>query len=121
MGAVHSYASPEHFWLKYSVPSIDPVTDLPERRKFKMTKIVRMLRDLKSREDASDAAAAHREYADPDEFVKWFSYRKGARKYPLKNIATIARLYRKLKGRPRFWDFEEEQEDTESENEKEFI
>ena len=117
MGAVHSYASPDDFWLKYSVPSIDSITGLAGRKKYKMTKIIGMLRSLKQRVDTDDAALAKKKYASPNEFLKWFSYRKGAKIYPLKNVAHIARLYRKMNECPRFWDVEEDIEEEISDTE----
>ena len=76
-----------------------------------MTKIIAMLRLLKRQVDANDAELASKEFCNPVEFMKHFSYRKGGKLFPLKDLRHIARLYRKLKGKPRFWDFEEDVED----------
>jgi hypothetical protein len=76
-----------------------------------MTKIIAMLRSLKKRVDTTDAEQTKSEFSDPQEFMKHFSYRKGGKRFSLKDVGHIARLYRKLKGYPRFWDFEEEVEE----------
>ena len=76
-----------------------------------MSKIIAMLRPLKRQVDANDAELATKEFCNPVEFMKHFSYRKGGKLFPLKDFRHIARLYRKLKGKPRFWDFEEDAEE----------
>jgi len=76
ISAVYSYASPEDFWLKYSAPSTDEDTDSGERKRFKMTKIIAMLRLLKRHIDTNNAELASQEFCHPVEFMKHFSYRK---------------------------------------------
>ena len=76
-----------------------------------MTKIIAMLRLLKRQVDANDAELASKEFCNPVEFMKHFSYRKGGKLFPLKDLWHIARLYRKLKGKPSFGDFEEDIEE----------
>jgi hypothetical protein len=120
MGAVQSYSRTEDFWYKYSIATSVPLDGdprPPERRRYNMTKIMSMLREQKKIADRTDADMAHSEFPDQAEFMKYFSYRKGAKMYPLKNVAHIARLYRKLKGHPRFWDFEDELEEDANEDE----
>lgn len=120
MSAVQSYSCTEDFWYKYSIATsvpLDSDSRPPKRQRYKMSKIIAMLRELKKTADRTDADMAYTEFPDQTEFMKHFSYRKGAKIYPLKNIAYVARLYRKLKGHPRFWDFEEELEEDENETE----
>jgi len=76
-----------------------------------MTKTIAMLRLLKRQVNANDTELASKEFYNPVEFMKHFSYRKGGKLFPLKDLRHIARLYRKLKGKPRFWDFEEDVEE----------
>jgi hypothetical protein len=68
---------------------------------------------LKKAVDSADADRARDRYSTLEEFVEHFSYRKGNKMMPLKTDAHIARKFRKMEGRPTFWDYaEEEKENT---------
>ena len=108
MASVKSYYSTDDFWFKYS----DKTTHSEEeddRKKWKWTKILKALKLFKKTTDLSDAAEAIETYS-VEKFAKHFSYRKGNKMVTMKNPTHIARIYRKLKGHPRYWDYDEEEE-----------
>jgi len=68
----------------------------------------------KNADTESVAEAKHIYGYDTEEFKKLFSYRKGNKLIPYKNEASIARQYRKMENKPRYWDhFDEEIEEGE--------
>lgn len=81
-----------------------------ERVRFKWTKLLKTLRQLKRNVDAADVDKARDKYGFGEAFAEHFSYRKGNKLLPLKNPAHIARKFRKLEGNPQFWDYVEEEE-----------
>jgi len=96
-----------------------PGVDKPgPRKRWAWTKVLKALKVLRKATDDSDSERAKREYHGRDEeFNTLFSYRKGSKLVPLKKSAQIARIFRKLEGHPRFWDYEEDEKGEESEEE----
>ena len=54
-----------------------------------MTKIIAMLRLLKRQVDTNDAELTSKEFCNLVEFMKHFSYRKGEKLFPLKDLRYI--------------------------------
>jgi len=95
--------------LKYS----DPIgrDGIGQRNRWTWTKILKALRHLRKETDKWDTGRARAKYGDTDIFTTHFSYRKGSKLMPFKKDGHIARKLRKLEGQPRFWDYEEEEEE----------
>lgn len=112
--AVKVYKYPEDFWFKYS--------DLNEkkdgkgpRKRWSYTVVLKALRQQRQNADVEDAAKARIQYNTAETFAKHFSYRKGNRQILLTSTTTIARQFRKMNNRPRYWDLIAEEEEEESE------
>jgi len=98
----------DDFWFKYS-DKISYSEGEVARKRWKWSKILKALKLFKKTTDLSDAAEAIETYS-VEKFAKHFSYRKGNKMVTMKNPTHIARIYRKLKGHPRYWDYDEEEE-----------
>ena len=66
------------------------------------------LKEVKRIANDHDANEAREMFPNPQEFAKHFSYRKGSKQIAFTKVDVIARQWRKLRSRPRFWDREEE-------------
>lgn len=101
VGGFKSFESSKAFWEHMSLATAkgERVPNLT----FKVISIV--LRQMRSDQDREDAEAAKTEYKGA-QFSSLFSYRKGGRQFVMKKPQDIARLYRRLKKRPVYWDDE---------------
>jgi len=116
VSAVKSYNSMEDFWLQYSDPTGDDGNG--PRKNLSWTKVLKALKRLKQLVDEADTLKAKIAY-DGDEWNAHFSYRKGSKLVPLKAEAQIARRFRAMKDRPKFWDYVEEDEGEDGDGESE--
>ena len=81
------------------------------RKRFTWTKILTALKNMKKEVDIWDMERANALYKDPEAFAEHFSYRKGNKLVPFKSTSHIARQFRKMEGKPRFWDYADEEEE----------
>ena len=95
--AVRSYHYVNDFWLKYF--TLDEMF-LQERIRFKWTRILKILRQLKQNVDAADVDRVRDRYGFSEAFSEHFFYRKGNKLLPLKNPAYIAWKLQKMEGNP---------------------
>ena len=115
---MNSYHSVNAFWFKFSEPTgkmnLDGTKAGP-RKRFSWTMIMKQLKEIKQVADGHDVEEARNRFADSEAFTEAFSYRKGNKRIPLKKVDVIARKYRKMIGKPRFWDpvDEDDEEDQE--------
>ena len=77
--------------------------------------MLKALRQQRNNEDVEDAEQARVRYNDAETFAEHFSYRKDNRKIPLTSTASIARQFRKMNNRSRYWDLIAEDEEEELE------
>lgn len=106
----------EDFWLPHSDPTGDDGNG--PRQNWCWTKVLKALKRQKKQVDKVDSQKSKIAY-DSDEWNTEFSYRKGSKLIPLKADAQIARRFRALEGRPRFWDYVEEDEGEDAGEESE--
>ena len=66
--------------------------------------MLKALKQQRQNADIDDAAQARIQYDNAETFAEHFSYRKGNKQISLTNIASIARQFRKINNRPRYWD-----------------
>jgi hypothetical protein len=104
---VRSYPQGElDFWAKYSEPDLE---DESKRILYEWTKVMKLLKNLRQTVDQADAERVRQIYSEP-EFSSLFCYRKGNKTKVLVKPALIARKLRNLEGKPRFWDYPDEEE-----------
>jgi len=106
----------EDFWLPHSDPTGDDGNG--PRQNWCWTKVLKALKRRKKQVDKVDSQKSKIAY-DSDEWNTEFSYRKGSKLVPLKAEAQIARRFRAIEGRPRFWDYVEEDEGEDADGESE--
>jgi hypothetical protein len=94
-----AFADDAAFWEKYS--ELNPQTGKVERLKW--IHILQRIRARRKHLDAKDAEQARTEFLRP-QFEEMFCYKKGGSRHVYSKAADIARVYRRLKGRPQPWD-----------------
>ena len=77
--------------------------------------MLKALRQQRRNADVEDAAQARVQYDDAKTFAEHFSYRKGNKQISLTSTASIARQFRKMNDRPRYWDLIAKEEEEELE------
>jgi hypothetical protein len=118
VSAVKSYGRMEDFWLRHSDPTGDNGNG--PRKDWSWTKILQALKRRRQQVDEADTLQVRLAFDGKDDELKaHFSYRKGNKLVPLKAQSQIARRFRAMKGRPRFWDYVEEDEGEDADGESE--
>ena len=99
VAAVKSFPTVEEFWACDALATISNAS----MEKGCFTAISKALRIERTARDNADAASAKEEYS-VDEFALHFAYKKNGSKKVYQKSHEIARLYRKLKNAPVYWD-----------------
>ena len=103
------------FWFKYS--DLNEKDEKKARKRWSYTVVLKALKQQRQNADKEDAMQARSQYGNAKMFTEHFSYRKGNRQISFTSTASIARQFRKINNKPRYWDLiaaeeEEELEET---------